>query len=134
MTTIAIENPGHAGTTDDAQLNVSFARQPILNRDGMLCGYEIKVRAPEWPADTADAAHAAGHANSEADANASDRAPDPAQRVARAILHGLLQGNVRGALTGHPAYVDVSREMLFDDAILRLPAERFMLELAPTIE
>ena len=41
---------------------------------------------------------------------------------------------MRGALTGHPAYVDVSREMLFDDAILRLPAERFMLELAPTIE
>ena len=57
--------------------------------------------------------------------------PDPAQRVARAIIHGLLQGNVRGALTGHPAYVDVSRDLLFDDAILRLPAERFMLELAP---
>lgn len=137
MTTIAIENPGRTGQTgaqDDAQLNASFARQPILNRDGMLCGYEIKVRAPEWPAETADAARAAGHENSEADANASGRAPDPAQRVARAILHGLLQGNVRGALTGHPAYVDVSREMLFDDAILRLPAERFMLELAPTIE
>ncbi|PRX28566.1 c-di-GMP-related signal transduction protein [Paraburkholderia sp. BL18I3N2] len=133
MTTIAIENPGHTGAADDAQLNASFARQPILNRDGMLCGYEIKVRAPEWRAETADAAHAAGHENSDADAS-SPRAPDPAQRVARGILHGLLQGNVRGALTGHPAYVDVSREMLFDDAILRLPAERFMLELAPTIE
>ncbi|ACD15981.1 EAL and HDOD domain-containing protein [Paraburkholderia phytofirmans] len=137
MTTIAIENPGHTGAADDAQLNASFARQPILNRDGMLCGYEIKVRAPECAAQTADAAHAAVHAavheNSDADA-ASPRAPDPAQRVARAILHGLLQGNVRGALTGHPAYVDVSREMLFDEAILRLPAERFMLELAPTIE
>ncbi|MFB9126849.1 EAL domain-containing protein [Paraburkholderia dipogonis] len=133
MTTIAIENPGHTGAADDAQLNASFARQPILNRDGMLCGYEIKVRAPECAAETADAAHAAGHENSEADAS-SQRAPDPAQRVARAILHGLLQGNVRGALTGHPAYVDVSRQMLFDDAILRLPAERFMLELAPTIE
>jgi len=133
MTTIAIENPGHTGAADDAQLNASFARQPILNRDGMLCGYEIKVRAPECAAQTADAAHAAVHENSDADA-ASPRAPDPAQRVARAILHGLLQGNVRGALTGHPAYVDVSREMLFDDAILRLPAERFMLELAPTIE
>ncbi|MFM0242931.1 EAL and HDOD domain-containing protein [Paraburkholderia phytofirmans] len=133
MTTIAIENPGHTGAADDAQLNASFARQPILNRDGMLCGYEIKVRAPECVAQTADAAHAAVHENSDADA-ASPRAPDPAQRVARAILHGLLQGNVRGALTGHPAYVDVSREMLFDEAILRLPAERFMLELAPTIE
>ncbi|MFM0630890.1 EAL and HDOD domain-containing protein [Paraburkholderia xenovorans] len=136
MTTIAIENPGHAGqtgATDDAQLNASFARQPILNRDGMLCGYEIKVRAPEWTADMLEAARAAADANSGTDPS-SCHAPDPAQRVARAIIHGLLQGNVRGALTGHPAYVDVSREMLFDDAILRLPAERFMLELPPTIE
>ncbi|REG57538.1 c-di-GMP-related signal transduction protein [Paraburkholderia sp. BL6669N2] len=133
MTTIAVESPGHAGATDNAQLNASFARQPILNRDGMLCGYEIKVRAPEWSAQTADTAHAAGYENSDAGAS-SHRAPDPAQRVAQAIIHGLLRGNVRGALTGHPAYVDVSREMLFDEAILGLPAERFMLELAPTIE
>jgi c-di-GMP-related signal transduction protein len=136
MTTIAIESPGHAGqtgATDDAQLNASFARQPILNRDGMLCGYEIKVRAPEWTADMLESARAAADANSDTDAS-SCRTPDPAQRVARAIIHGLLQGNVRGALTGHPAYVDVSREMLFDDAILRLPAERFMLELAPAID
>ena len=47
MSTIAVENPGHAGATDDEQLNASFARQPILNRDGMLCGYELKIRAPE---------------------------------------------------------------------------------------
>ena len=136
MTTIAIENPGRTiqpGATDDAQLNASFARQPILNRDCMLCGYEIKVRAPEWTAAMTEAAPAAAEANSDTEASAG-RAPDPAQRVARAIIHGLLQGNVRGALTGHPAYVDVSRDMLFDDAILWLPAERFMLELAPTIE
>jgi hypothetical protein len=48
MTTIAVENPSQTGTRDDAQLHASFARQPILDRDGMLCGYEIKVRAPEW--------------------------------------------------------------------------------------
>ncbi|WP_454871541.1 EAL and HDOD domain-containing protein [Paraburkholderia xenovorans] len=134
MTSIAIEKPGQRGATEDAQLNASFARQPILNRDGMLCGYDIKVRTPEWTAEMAEAAQAAAHADSEADAEApAGRAPDPAQLVARAVIHGLLQGAVRSALTGHPAYVDVSREMLFDDAILRLPAERFMLELAPTI-
>jgi c-di-GMP-related signal transduction protein len=137
MTTIAIGNPGQTGATDDAQLNASFARQPILNRDGMLCGYEIKVRAPQWTAAMTEAARAAADNEADTDADtetAPGRTPDPAQLVARAIIDGLLQGAVRGALTGHPAYVDVSREMLFDDAILRLPAERFMLELAPTIE
>jgi c-di-GMP-related signal transduction protein len=137
MTTIAIENPSQAGAADDAQLNASFARQPILNRDGMLCGYEIKVRAPELPAGAEpDAASAAGRApDSTAEADAlPGRAPDPAQRVVRAIIRGLIQSNVRGALTGHPAYVDVSREMLFDDSIQHLPADRFMFELSPSIE
>ncbi len=137
MTTIVIENPSQTGTTDDAQLNASFARQPILNRDGMLCGYEIKVRAPDLRAGAEpDTASAAGHApDSTADADAlPGRAPDPAQRVVRAIIRGLSQSNVRGALTGHPAYVDVSREMLFDDSIQHLPADRFMLELSPSIE
>ncbi|NPT47280.1 EAL domain-containing protein [Paraburkholderia sp. 1N] len=137
MTTIAIENPSQTGAADDAQLNASFARQPILNRDGMLCGYEIKVRAPDLPAGAEpDAASATGRApDSTADADAlPGRAPDPAQRVVRAIIRGLIQSNVRGALTGHPAYVDVSREMLFDDSIQHLPADRFMLELSPLIE
>ncbi|OAJ56141.1 diguanylate phosphodiesterase [Paraburkholderia ginsengiterrae] len=131
MTTIAIENRGHTGTADDAQFNISFARQPILNRDGMLCGYELKVRAPQPPAVDAPAAKA--HTGADAEASA-DEASDPARQLARAVLDGLNQGQVRGALTGHPAYVDVSREMLLDDAILQLPAERFMFELPPSIE
>ncbi|HYS66487.1 MAG TPA: EAL domain-containing protein [Paraburkholderia sp.] len=132
-TTIAIGNPSRAGATDDAQLNASFARQPILNRDGMLCGYEIKVRAPALPDTAAD--EPASDPNAQVDPDAlPGRAPSPAQRVASAIVRGLVQGNVRGALTGHPAYVDVSRELLLDDVILRLPAERFMLELSPAIE
>jgi len=132
-TTIAIENPGQTGATDDTQLNASFARQPILNRDGMLCGYEIKVRAPAWPDAAAD--EPASNPNTQAEPDAAPgRAPSPAQQVANAIVRGLVQGHVRGALTGHPAYVDVSRELLLDDAIERLPAERFMLELSPAIE
>ncbi|MEZ0605316.1 EAL and HDOD domain-containing protein [Paraburkholderia sp. IW21] len=136
MTTIAIGYPRQTSATDDAQLNASFARQPILNRDGMLCGYEIKVRAPELVATAAASEAAAAPAtDSIADAEAMPgRAPEPAQRVARAVVRGLIQSNVRGALTGHPAYVDVSREMLFDDSILRLPAERFLFELPPAIE
>jgi c-di-GMP-related signal transduction protein len=152
MTTNAIESPGQTGGTADAQLNVSFARQPILNRDGMLCGYEIKVRVPVWHAgdevgatdagaaaaqavalDAALADTSAGVAAADTDTLA-DRAPEPAVLIARAVIRGLGDGDVRGALTGHPAYVDVSREMLFDDSILHLPPERFMFELAPSIE
>jgi c-di-GMP-related signal transduction protein len=137
MTTIAIENPGQTDATADAQLNASFARQPILNRDGMLCGYEIKVRAPALPAGVeAGAGAAAAHAGDSAtDADAlPGRAPEATQLLVRAIVRGLIHSNVRGALTGHPAYVDVSREMLFDDSILRLPAARFMFELSPSME
>ncbi|MBB5416006.1 c-di-GMP-related signal transduction protein [Paraburkholderia atlantica] len=135
MTTIAIETLSDSGTTDDASLTASYARQPILNRDGMLCGYEIKVRAPELPLADADLSAPATDTDLHPDADASPgRAPTPVQRVARAIVRGLVQSDVRGALTGHPAYVDVNRELLLDDAILRLPAERFMLELSTSLE
>nr|WKF59276.1 Cyclic di-GMP phosphodiesterase CdgJ [Paraburkholderia busanensis] len=154
MTNVAIGNPGQPGVTDDAQLNASFARQPILNRDGMLCGYEIKVLAPSLPAlpeagetpgapEAASAANGAGldaaHTNADTGASPDDApttpaVPTPAQLLARAVVRGLIHSDLRGALTGHPAYVDVSRDMLLDDSILRLPAERFMLELAPSIE
>jgi c-di-GMP-related signal transduction protein len=132
MTTIAIETLSQTGAADDAQLLASFARQPILNRDGMLCGYEIKVRPTALPpaeaTDSTDASQAA-------DPGAlPGRACDPAQQVARAIVRGLVQGDVRGALTGHVAYVDVSREMLLDDLMLRLPADRFMFELSTALE
>ncbi|SDQ46998.1 c-di-GMP-related signal transduction protein, contains EAL and HDOD domains [Paraburkholderia fungorum] len=129
MTTIAIETVTQTGPADDAQLIASFARQPILNRDGMLCGYEIKVRAPALPEADAEA-----EASAEEQEGSPHAKPSPAQRVARAVVHGLTHGDMRGALTGHPAYFDVSREMLFDDAILRLPADRFMFELPPSIQ
>jgi c-di-GMP-related signal transduction protein len=141
MTTIAVENPSRTGGApdgaDDAQLNASFARQPILNRDGMLCGYELKVRAPELPVADPGAAAASQAADAGANANVDvlpGRPPEPAQQAARAVIRGLMQGNVRGALTGHPAYVDVSREMLFDDSFMHLPADRFMFELPTSIE
>jgi c-di-GMP-related signal transduction protein len=141
MSTIAVENPGRAyasdasDATDDAQLNASFARQPILNRDGMLCGYELKIRAPERPAEAqSDLGSEADTENGEDDQDPrAGRAPTPAQRVARAIIRGLVESNVRNALTGHPAYIDTNRDMLFDEAIERLPADRFLFELPPDL-
>src|SRR5882757_6155076 len=103
MTTIAVEDLGRASyapdSADGAHEVAYFARQPILNRDGMLCGYELKVCEPDI---------------------AESAVSEPAQRIARAVVRGLLGDAVRGALTGHPAYVDVSRAMLFDDSIVRL--------------
>ncbi|HZZ11659.1 MAG TPA: EAL domain-containing protein [Paraburkholderia sp.] len=143
MTTIAIERSSQTGQTDAAddtdntQLIASFARQPILNRDSMLCGYELKVLAPELPAGDEPAASAPG-TDSTSDPDTADalpgRAPTPQEQVARAIVRGLIASNVRAALTGHPAYVDVSRDMLLDDAILRLPPEHVMLELPSTLQ
>lgn len=135
MTTIAIETVSQTGAIDDAPLLASFARQPILNRDGMLCGYEIKVRAPALQPTDAEANESATPSDTAVDPDTlPGKPPTPAQRVARAIVRGLIQSDVRGALTGHPAYVDVSRDLLLDDAILRLPAERFLLELSPALD
>jgi c-di-GMP-related signal transduction protein len=143
MTSIAIETLSQSVATDDA-LHASFARQPILNRDGMLCGYEIKVLAPELPLEDRQHSQHLPHPEDPHDPHAiaartdSDclpgRAPSPAQRVARAVARGLVQADVRGALAGHPAYVDMSRDLLLDDAILRLPADGFILELPPSLE
>ncbi|OLL32622.1 diguanylate phosphodiesterase [Burkholderia sp. SRS-W-2-2016] len=140
MTSIAIETPGGSVATDDASPVASFARQPILNREGMLCGYELKVLAPEVPAggseppDTAAAQSAAQADTDTTPDSLPGRAPTPAQIIARAIVRALVQADVRSALTGHPAYVDVTRDLLLDDAILRLPRERFILELPPSLE
>jgi c-di-GMP-related signal transduction protein len=45
----------------------------------------------------------------------------------------MLQPDVRAALANHPGYLPVTRELLFDDAIRSLPADRFMFELPPDI-
>jgi hypothetical protein len=47
MTTTAVAEERQAedvpGFAQDARANVSFARQPILNRDNMLCAFELKL-------------------------------------------------------------------------------------------
>jgi c-di-GMP-related signal transduction protein len=106
----------------------------------MLCGYELKVLEPEIAAaaEPAEAEPVAPTDSQTEDPVTDDTlpapVPEPAQLVARAVIRGLIHSTVRAALTGHPAYVDASREMLFDDSITRLVPERFMFELPPTID
>lgn len=171
MTSIEVDDPSRPGatpgTTDGASVTACFARQPILDRDGMLCGFELKLYCVDKPpvpkgADGAPAESAAQLAQtvqpaqaaaseapkatdaaadaSAAAAGAADAAdpgvelrPTAPPTVTQTIVAALLHSNMRGALNGHPGYLDVSREMLFDDAIERVPAERFMFEIQPDI-
>ena len=144
MSSIEVDDPsragGEPGRADGASVKPCFARQPILDRDGMLCGYELKLHCvSEAPAgDAAVSTDATGHtvpddATTAAAAEGEPRAvvqPTFTQSVVTALMHS----GVRGALAGHLAHLDVSREMLFDEALELLPAERFLFELQPDIE
>lgn len=118
MTTNAVEErqaEDVPGIAQDARANVSFARQPILNRDNMLCAFELKpYQAPAAESDGQDEAH-------ESQTGTTD------------FIQAVLQPDVRAALANHPGYLPVTRELLFDEAIRSVPAERFMFELPPDI-
>ncbi|HEV3425892.1 MAG TPA: EAL domain-containing protein [Paraburkholderia sp.] len=144
MTSIEAADPERTGAApcaaDGTPVNTCFARQPILDRDGMLCGYELKVHcfdaSPAAAGEDEDegkgeGADAASHADPATDVGPYAPAPVTlAQSLARSLaLHG-----VRGALAGHPGYLDVSREMLLDDALELIAAERFMFEIPPDME
>ncbi|MBN3754602.1 EAL domain-containing protein [Paraburkholderia sp. Tr-20389] len=124
MTTTAVaerQAEGVPGITQDARANVSFARQPILNRDNMLCAFELKLYQPP--------AAESAEAEEDADSEQPKAGPSAAERFIQAVL----QHDVRAALGNHPGYLPVTRELLFDHAIRSLPAERFMFELPADI-
>ncbi|MDE1184581.1 EAL domain-containing protein [Paraburkholderia sp.] len=111
----------HAQEDDDAQPAdataqaefVYLGRQPILGRDGALSAYELLFRS--------------GAHNY---AEVSDDAKATAQVVARTI-GGIGVPAVLGAYRG---YVNIGRELLFDDIIHLMPPERFVLEILETVE
>lgn len=136
MTSIEVGDPNRADATpaaaECAQFNTCFARQPILDRDGMLCGFELKMhRIAAPPAGAGEAAAVADAAGGEPPAQASDTKPIT---FAQSMVDALRQPAVRGALAGHPGYLNVTRGLLFDDAIEQAPAEQFMFELSLNIE
>ena len=137
MTSIEVGDPNRADATpaaaECAQFNACFARQPILDRDGMLCGFELKVHRIAAPPAGAGEAAEVHEAGGEAPAQAQTSESKPIT-FAQSIFDALTQPAVRGALAGHPGYLDVSRELLFDDALEQVPAEQFMFELPLDIE
>ncbi|GAB2878267.1 EAL domain-containing protein [Paraburkholderia jirisanensis] len=137
MTSTAVEQQsqpdGAPESAEEALCAVHLTRQPLLTRDGMLCGFELKVFFPETPEAKDPQAPKAQQPNAGSQrAAALDPAANPealAELQARSLLRTLVQPNVHAALTGHPAYVDVTRALLFDEAIKALPPERFIFEL-----
>jgi len=98
-----------AGNPAAKQYDVLFSRQPILDRDGMLCGFEMCSRMTDLRHDPED--------------------PDQPGRPGAALAEAFAAPAVRAALTGHPGSIDVTRDILLDDALLRLPPSRVMFEL-----
>ncbi|RQH07557.1 EAL and HDOD domain-containing protein [Paraburkholderia dinghuensis] len=92
------------------QYDVYFSRQPMLDREGMLCGFELLPRVIDQRDD-----------------------PEKPGRPGKALVSAFMARAVRGALTGHAAWLDVTRDFLFDDALLGLPPSRVMFELPPDI-
>jgi c-di-GMP-related signal transduction protein len=142
MTSIEVADPNRVDVAPDAgeraQINVCFSRQPILDREGMLCGFELMLHCvPAMPPAEGEAAAIHPSTSVSVSDDALTQAPTPEVAPVSfeaSVVDALLQPAVRGALTGHPAYLDVSRALLFDAALERIPPGQFMFELPLEIE
>jgi EAL and modified HD-GYP domain-containing signal transduction protein len=100
---------GVAGTIGAGELAaVRVARQPILDRNACLVGYELLFRAPQ--AETAAVS-------------------DDQEATATVILDGLLDVGLFDLVGDGLAYLNVSRDFLLSVRPLPLPAQRVVLEL-----
>ncbi|WP_242538559.1 EAL and HDOD domain-containing protein [Trinickia acidisoli] len=100
------------------------ARAPIVNADGLLCGFELHLRALP----VAESGEPGEHGE-------PDKHEIQKQTAAAAahLLGALGASEVRTALAGHPGYLNLSRQLLFSDAIARLAPDRFFLEISPQL-
>ena len=89
-----------------------IGRQPILTGDGALAAYELLFRESEV-----------------------NRALicDDAQATARVIANAMCTMGMSATLGPHCGFVNVCRQMLFDDTVMLLPPERFVLEVLETV-
>ncbi|QCP49027.1 EAL domain-containing protein [Trinickia violacea] len=105
-----VENPS-TRTTQESEC-VYLGRQPIIERNGALNAYELLFRS-----------------SSQNYALVTNDAQATAQVVARTI-GGI---GVSAALGTHRGYVNINRELLFDDIIHVMSPERFVLEVLETV-
>jgi c-di-GMP phosphodiesterase len=107
----AIVAPIHADATaggDTDRPTVHVARQPILDRETELVGYELLFRGPLGPgAGRRDHLHA----------------------TSKVIVDGLIEVGLLDLVGTTVAHLNVTRDLLLDLRPLPLPAERIVLEL-----
>lgn len=89
------------------------ARQPLVDAEGLLCGYELIARGTHEP-----------------EANG----PEASDAAIRATLDMLAAPGVYAALGGHRGYLNATRALLFSDDLSRIAPDRFFLELPRDIE
>ncbi|RQH07555.1 EAL and HDOD domain-containing protein [Paraburkholderia dinghuensis] len=103
-----VRQPALAG-----QPYVYLGRQPILDRSGALTAYELLFRSG---------------------ADNSADILDDRLATAQVMTRTMGQLGVPAALGRHYGYVNVSRELLFDDTIHLLPPGRFVLEVLEHVQ
>jgi c-di-GMP-related signal transduction protein len=97
------------------------ARQPLVDAEGLLCGFELVTREP-----------LAGDGAAAADADpASRRAASDAALTQTLALLGA--SGVHAALGGHRGYLSVNRALLMADDLARISPERYFFQLPPDI-
>lgn len=100
--------PDAAAQPQAAQPFVYLGRQPIIDRHGALNAYELLFR---------------GGAHNRADID------DDKLATAQVMTRTIGQLGVPAVLGRHYGYVNISRELLFDDIVHLLPPSRFVLEV-----
>lgn len=98
-------------------------RQPLLDAEGLLRGFELVLREDEEAA----AAPVAPATDVRDELRLSEEA-------AARVLGALGARGVYTALAGHRGYLNASRALLFSDAFTRISPDRYHFELAPDIE
>ena len=107
-----------------APIEVYFARQPLLDREGLLCAFETLPRV----VDRRESADIEREAEAAARNAACGMTPGPGA-VASALVTAFAAPALRASLAGHPAWLDITRDVLFHDGLQRVSPERVMLEL-----
>jgi len=88
--------------------SVAIARQPILDRGGSLCAYELLYRPLPLSGEGPDDAEAAS---------------------AGVIVAALAEIGLERLVADQPAYINVTRQLLLDLGHLPVPPDRIVLEL-----
>ncbi|MBA2318514.1 MAG: hypothetical protein H0V93_12175 [Euzebyales bacterium] len=94
--------------------DVNLARQPIFDRDIVVCSYELLSRSSSLLDHFSDL--------------------DPSAATGRVIGDAFLNLDLRGLTDGLPAYINFTRDRLVDASVRALPADAVVIEVLDGVE